>query len=76
MGFMKPTLPTLDYRQWSTEPRMARLKPMVLHWATNGFGTPDAVYFLYQTTHLVKVIRKWREVWIEFSEIPRKLPQR
>ncbi|HSS25088.1 MAG TPA: DUF3556 domain-containing protein [Mycobacterium sp.] len=47
MGFMKPTLPTLDYRQWSTQPRMARLKPMVLHWATNGFGTPDAVYFLY-----------------------------
>jgi Transmembrane protein of unknown function (DUF3556) len=47
MGFTKPTLPELDYRQWSTQPRMARLKPMVLHWATNGFGTPDAVYFLY-----------------------------
>lgn len=47
MGFTKPNLPELDYREWRTQPRMARLKPMVLHWATNGFGTPGAVYFLY-----------------------------
>jgi hypothetical protein len=47
MGFIKPVLPELDYQQWRTQPRMARTKPMVQHWGTAGFGTPDGVYVLY-----------------------------
>jgi hypothetical protein len=47
MGFIKPVLPKLDYQQWRTQPRMARTKPMVQHWGTAGFGTPDGVYVLY-----------------------------
>lgn len=52
MGFIKPRLPELDYQQWRTQPRMARTKPIVQHWGTNGFGTPDGVYLLY----LVKIV--------------------
>lgn len=47
MGFIKPTLPVLDDDRWRTQPRMVRTKPMVIHWGTMGFGTPDAVYLLY-----------------------------
>ncbi|HKE98253.1 MAG TPA: DUF3556 domain-containing protein [Actinomycetes bacterium] len=47
MEFIKPALPTLDYQQWRTQPRMARIKPMVQHWGTAGFGTPEGVYLLY-----------------------------
>jgi hypothetical protein len=47
VGFVKPRLPELDYQQWRTQPRMARTKPIVQHWGTVGFGTPDGVYLLY-----------------------------
>ncbi len=47
MGAINPVLPDLDYEGWRGQDRMTRTKPMVQHWATNGFGTPDAVYVLY-----------------------------
>lgn len=47
MGFLKPNLPDLDYQQWRRLPRMERLKPMVQHWAENGFGPPEGVYLVY-----------------------------
>jgi hypothetical protein len=51
MGFIKPALPKLDYEQWRAQPRMERVKPMVQHWAENGFGPPEGVYLVY----LVKI---------------------
>jgi hypothetical protein len=47
MGFIKPALPQLDYDEWRTKPRMERVKPMVQHWAENGFGPPEGVYLVY-----------------------------
>lgn len=52
MGFLKPTLPALDYRHWRTQPRSARIKLLVQHWATEGFGAPSVVHALY----IVKII--------------------
>ncbi|MFL6072725.1 MAG: DUF3556 domain-containing protein [Mycobacteriales bacterium] len=47
MGFIRPALPELDYPRWRERSRMGRLEPVVRHWGTVGFGTPDAVYALY-----------------------------
>ena len=46
-GIIKPALPDLDYEEWRGRNRMARIKPMVQHWATHGFGAPKAIYLLY-----------------------------
>ncbi|HVB45879.1 MAG TPA: DUF3556 domain-containing protein [Streptosporangiaceae bacterium] len=47
MGFVKPYLPDLDYDTWRAQPRTERVRAMVVHWASSGFGTPDSVYLLY-----------------------------
>src|SRR5215472_7627563 len=47
MGFVRPTLPDLDYDQWRARPRAERIRSMVVHWGSVGFGTPDSVYALY-----------------------------
>lgn len=47
MGFIKPSMPDLDYEAWAQRPRMERVKPMAQEWAQSGFGTPDAVLVLY-----------------------------
>ena len=47
MGFVSPTLPDLDVDQWRALPRAERTKVLQQHWATNGFGTPYAVYLPY-----------------------------
>ncbi len=52
MGVIKPDLPELDYDQWRRQLRMARIRPMVEHWAIAGFAPPDAVYALY----LLKIV--------------------
>jgi hypothetical protein len=52
MAVIKPVLPALDYEQWRRQPRMARTRPMVEHWAVAGFAAPDAVYVLY----LLKIV--------------------
>ncbi|WP_323792341.1 DUF3556 domain-containing protein [Nocardioides sp.] len=47
MGLISPRLPDLDYDEWDRKPLMERIKPMAQDWAEGGFGTPDAVLFLY-----------------------------
>ncbi len=47
MGLVNPAVPDLDYEQWRGQSRMNRVKVMVQHWATAGFGAPDGVYALY-----------------------------
>jgi hypothetical protein len=51
MGFVKPTLPDLDLRDWRSGPHLQRIKPLTQHWVEHGFGTPYAIHVLY----LVKV---------------------
>jgi hypothetical protein len=47
MGFVKPTLPDFDYDEWRARPRPERIRSLVVHWGSVGFGTPDSVYVLY-----------------------------
>ena len=51
MGFVSPTLPDIDVDRWRALPRAERTRALQQHWATNGFGTPNAIYLLY----LVKI---------------------
>ena len=51
MGFLTPRLPTFDVDKWRTKPHLQRLRPLVVDWGENGFGTPSAIYLLY----LVKI---------------------
>ncbi|HEX9031776.1 MAG TPA: DUF3556 domain-containing protein [Streptosporangiaceae bacterium] len=47
MGFVKPVLPDFDYDEWRARPRAERVRSLVVHWGSVGFGTPDSVYVLY-----------------------------
>ncbi|MGI9021519.1 MAG: DUF3556 domain-containing protein [Solirubrobacterales bacterium] len=47
MGFLAPTPPPFDVKEWKAKPHLARIKPLAQDWALNGFGTPTAVYLLY-----------------------------
>jgi Transmembrane protein of unknown function (DUF3556) len=48
MGFLAPKLPRrFDVQLWHLNPRMERIKPLVRHWAENGFGTPWSAYLVY-----------------------------
>ena len=47
MGFLQPNLPDLDLEQWRTGTRNERMRPLALHFAEIGFGTPDVVYIVY-----------------------------
>lgn len=48
MGFLAPKLPRrFDVQLWHLNPRMERIKPLIKHWAENGFGTPWSAYVLY-----------------------------
>ncbi len=47
MGFLKPTMPTIDVAEWRTRSRPDRIKPMAQHIAENGMGNPDVFPVLY-----------------------------
>ncbi len=47
MGFLKQEVPQLDFAQWSTGTRAERIRPMAVHWAEVGFGTPVALHLFY-----------------------------
>jgi hypothetical protein len=47
MGLLDPTPPPFEVAEWRRLPHLQRIKPLAQDWALNGFGTPDAVYFLY-----------------------------
>jgi hypothetical protein len=52
MGFLQPTPPPFDLKEWRAKPYLTRLKLNCQDWAVNGFAPPDAVYLLY----IVKLI--------------------
>jgi hypothetical protein len=47
MGFINPTPPPFDVKEWRQKPHLERVKPLAQDWAINGFGTPYAIYLLY-----------------------------
>jgi len=52
VGFLAPTPPPFDVKEWKRLPHLSRIKLLAQDWAVNGFGTPTAVYLLY----LVKLV--------------------
>ncbi len=47
MGFIAPRVPDFDLKEWRSRPFLHRIRPLVLDWAENGFGSPYAVYLIY-----------------------------
>lgn len=47
MGFLKPELPTVELAEWSSATRREKIRPMALHWAEVGFGTPVVLHLFY-----------------------------
>lgn len=47
MGFLKQEVPALDFEQWSKGTRVQKIRPMAVHWAEVGFGTPVALHLFY-----------------------------
>jgi hypothetical protein len=47
MGFIRPTLPTVDPATWPQTPRLERIRHLAPFWVDHGFGTQWAVHVLY-----------------------------
>jgi hypothetical protein len=52
MGFVKPTLPDVDYEAFLRMPLMERIRIMTTKWADHGLGAPRMIHVLY----IVKLI--------------------
>jgi len=52
MGFVKPTLPDVDYEEFLRMPLMERIRIMTTKWADHGLGVPRMIHVLY----IVKLI--------------------
>ncbi|MCX0275431.1 DUF3556 domain-containing protein [Nocardia zapadnayensis] len=46
-GILRPSLPVVDFDEWSRGTRAEKLRPMARHWAEVGFGTPVPLHLLY-----------------------------
>lgn len=55
MGFLKQEVPVLDFEQWSKGSRAQRIRPMAVHWAEVGFGTPASLHLFYVCKILVYI---------------------
>jgi len=47
MGFIRPTLPTVDPLTWPQTSRLARIRLLAPFWVDNGFGTQYVVHVVY-----------------------------
>lgn len=47
MGFMRPTLPSIDIDEFRRLSRRDRIRTSVQHWGEYGFGTPKAILVVY-----------------------------
>ena len=56
MGFLQPNLPVVDLETWRTLPRSERIRPVAVHLATTGFGTPDVMPVLYVVKQVLFVL--------------------
>ncbi|OKH74979.1 membrane protein [Mycobacterium sp. SWH-M3] len=47
MGFVKPTLPDVDFEEFLRMPLMERIRIMTTKWADHGLGAPRMIHVLY-----------------------------
>ena len=59
MGFLKPELPQLDMAEWSKGTRSDKIRPMAMHWAEVGFGTPVVLHLFYVVKILLYILVAW-----------------
>lgn len=59
MGFLRPTLPVVDFDEWSRGSRAEKIRPMARHWAEVGFGTPVVLHLFYVVKILAYVLGGW-----------------
>src|SRR5690349_5620616 len=53
MGFIRPTLPTIDKDTWPQRDRLARIRELAPFWVDHGFGTQRVVHVVYLVKCLV-----------------------
>jgi hypothetical protein len=53
MGFIRPTLPTIDPETWPQRDRLARIRELAPFWVDHGFGTQRVVHVVYLVKCLV-----------------------
>jgi hypothetical protein len=59
MGFLKPDMPVVDFAAWSKGTRSEKIRPMAVHWAEVGFGTPVVMHLFYVVKILLYVLGGW-----------------
>ena len=59
MGFLKQTVPVIDFDEWSTRTRAEKIMPMARHWAEVGFGTPVALHLFYVVKIVLYILGAW-----------------
>ena len=59
MGFLKPDLPVIDMADWLKRTRSERIRPMAVHWAEVGFGTPVVLHLLYVVKIALYILACW-----------------
>lgn len=47
MGFIQPNLPVVDHDRWERRSRRDRMRPLAVHYAEHGFGSPDVLIVFY-----------------------------
>jgi hypothetical protein len=59
MGFLKQNAPTVDYASWSKGTRSEKIRPMAVHWAEVGFGTPVVLHLFYVVKVALYILGAW-----------------
>ncbi|MGW0002305.1 DUF3556 domain-containing protein [Nocardia grenadensis] len=58
-GILRPSLPVVDFDEWSSGTRAEKLRPMARHWAEVGFGTPVLLHLCYVVKIGLYVLGGW-----------------
>ncbi|WP_245564032.1 DUF3556 domain-containing protein [Nocardia testacea] len=58
-GILRPSLPVVDFDEWSRGTRAEKLRPMARHWAEVGFGTPVILHLCYVVKIGLYVLGGW-----------------
>lgn len=58
-GILRPSLPVVDFDEWSRGTRAEKLRPMARHWAEVGFGTPVLLHLCYVVKIGLYVLGGW-----------------
>jgi len=59
VGFRTQDAPTVDYAMWSGGTRAEKIRPMAVHWAEVGFGTPVVLHLFYVAKVAAYVLGGW-----------------